>query len=331
MTSMGDVVHALPAITEALSMLPNITFDWVVEEGFSEIPCWHLGVSRVIPIALRRWRKNPIKAFYSGECKIFFRSLRAQKYDVVIDAQGLLKSAVISYIARGKRYGLNRKSAKEGLASWFYHVSQEVSWNLHAIERIRQLFGLSLQYSVPATRGKYNLNKQLFLIQKFTKVPYVVFVHGASRTNKLWVEEYWCQLAEKVISLGMQVFFPWGGDLERQRADRLVININHRSKSSNQGKAIVLEKSTLTQIAQLFVGAKAVVSIDTGLSHIAAALDIPLVSMYSVTNPESVGAYGTNVVNLTPSQLLKSEKIMSVVTTQQVWESLHPLLTGPKS
>ena len=129
----------------------------------------------------------------------------------------------------------------------------------------------------------------------------------------------------------MQVFFPWGGDLERQRADRLVININHRSKSSNQGKAIVLEKSTLTQIAQLFVGAKAVVSIDTGLSHIAAALDIPLVSMYSVTNPESVGAYGTNVVNLTPSQLLKSEKIMSVVTTQQVWESLHPLLTGPKS
>ena len=331
MTSMGDVVHALPAITDALSILPNITLDWVVEEGFSEIPHWHLGVSRVIPIALRRWRKNPIKAFYSGECKKFYRSLRAEKYDVVIDAQGLLKSAVVSYIARGKRYGLNRQSAKEGLVSWFYNVSQEVSWNLHAIERIRQLFGLSLQYSVPATRGEYNLNKLLFSMQKYSKIPYVVFVHSASRANKLWVEEYWCQLAEKVISLGVQVFFPWGGDLERKRADRLVINIDKRAKSINKGKAIVLDKLTLTQIAQVFVGAEAVISVDTGLSHIAAALDIPLVSMYSVTNPESVGAYGNNVVNLISNQLLKSNKNMPVITPQQVWQKLYPFLSGIKS
>jgi heptosyltransferase-1 len=119
-SSMGDVIHALPALTDAMRAIPGIRFDWVVEEAFQEIPAWHPAVDRVIPVALRRWRKKPLKALISGEWRRFKRALRERQYDLVLDSQGLMKSAWLAQKARGPRAGFDKKSAREPLASWFY-------------------------------------------------------------------------------------------------------------------------------------------------------------------------------------------------------------------
>ncbi len=136
-SSLGDVIHTLPALTDAEKAIPGIQFDWVTEEAFTEIPAWHSAVNKVIPVALRRWKKNIFKMFFSKEYKNFKDELKSEKYDLVIDAQGLLKSGFICSLTRGKVVGLAKNSVREKAAAWFYDESYEVSWRQHAVERTR--------------------------------------------------------------------------------------------------------------------------------------------------------------------------------------------------
>ena len=152
---MGDVIHTLPALTDAQRAIPGIRFDWVVEEGFAEIPTWHPAVDQVIPLALRRWRKNLRAAWRSGEFGAFRQRLREGQYDLCIDAQGLLKSAVFSPYVNAPVAGLDRASAREPLASLFYQHRFSVAWRQHAVERVRQLFAHSLGYTLPDGLGEW--------------------------------------------------------------------------------------------------------------------------------------------------------------------------------
>ena len=104
MSSLGDVIHTLPALTDAAAAIPGITFDWVVEEGFAEIPAWHPAVDTVIPIALRRWRKHPWRDFRGPQWRACRQALRRQHYDAVIDAQGLLKSVFVARLVKAHVY-----------------------------------------------------------------------------------------------------------------------------------------------------------------------------------------------------------------------------------
>ena len=131
-SSLGDVIHALPALTDAARAIPGITFDWVVEEGFAEIPTWHPSVGNVIPVAIRRWRKNLWETIKSGEWRRFKQRLRAEKYDLVIDAQGLLKSALLTRYVKAPVAGFDRDSAREPLASRFYQRRLAVARGQHA-------------------------------------------------------------------------------------------------------------------------------------------------------------------------------------------------------
>ena len=150
-SSMGDVLHTLPALTDALQAIPDIRFDWVVEEGFSQIPTWHPAVDRVIPVAIRRWRKNWFGNDTRQQRCDFKRTLQERRYDVVIDAQGLIKSAaLITRIAKGNKHGPDCKSAREPFASWFYNVRHEIDKQQHAVERTRELFAKSLGYDKPS-------------------------------------------------------------------------------------------------------------------------------------------------------------------------------------
>lgn len=90
-SSMGDVIHTLPALTDAQQAIPGLCVDWVVEEGFAQIPSWHSAVDRVIPIAIRRWRKNLLSAQTRQEWRSFKQRLHQERYDAVIDAQDYLK------------------------------------------------------------------------------------------------------------------------------------------------------------------------------------------------------------------------------------------------
>jgi len=177
-SSLGDVVHTLPALTDAARAIPGIRFDWVVEEGFAEIPAWHPAVSQVLPVAIRRWRKHPLRTWRSGEWARFKQRLRETRYDLVIDAQGLLKSAWLTRYVSAPVAGLDRDSAREPLASRFYDRRYAVAKDQHALERVRQLFAKALGYTLPPGTGDYGLNRAAMM--DAAAQPYLLFLHGTT-------------------------------------------------------------------------------------------------------------------------------------------------------
>ena len=280
-SSLGDVIHTLPAVTDAAHAIPGIRFDWVVEEGFAEIPSWHPAVDQVIPVAIRRWRKNLWQTVKSGEWKAFKQRLRARKYDLVIDAQGLVKSAWLTRYVKAPVAGLDRYSAREGWASRFYDRRLSVAVGQHAVERVRQLFALALAYDLPEGIGQYGL--ALDRLQLPPASPYVVFLHGTTWATKHWPEAYWRELAERLGRRNLQVRLPWGNPAEKARAERIAQGLNNCE---------VLPRLNLAGVARVLAAAKACVAVDTGLGHLAAALDVPTISLFGPTNPGLTGAYG---------------------------------------
>lgn len=284
-SSMGDVIHTLPALTDAQKAIPDIQFDWVVEENFAEIPRWHSAVNRVIPVAIRRWRKHLFSAQTWREWQQFHSELKAEKYDAVIDAQGLIKSAVlVTKLAQGVKYGYDKHSAREGVSSLFYDKTFDIPYQQHAVERIRTLFSMALGYERPQDIGDYGIASH-FAKKSANSTAYIVAIHATTREDKHWKESYWTELLQELSMRELEVRLSWGNEAEKSRAERLA------KISSN---VVVLPKMSLSALAEQLAGAKAVVSVDTGLSHLTAALDKPNVILYGATDPKLIGAYGKN-------------------------------------
>lgn len=307
-SSMGDVIHTLPALTDAQKAIPSLSIDWVVEENFAEIPRWHSAVNRVIPIALRRWRKSPFSIQTRNEWKNYRTLLQAENYDAVIDAQGLIKSALFATrFAQGVKHGYDRQSIREPLASFFYDKKYAISYQQHAVERIRQLFAQSLGYELPQVQGDYGIARH-FLHQTSEK-NYVVFIHSTTRADKHWEESEWKKLIEKITALSdCEIHLPWGNEQEKARAERL---------TQAHSNVIVLPKLTLTELAKQLANAKAVVSVDTGLAHLTAALDKPNITLYGATDPKLIGCYGKNQYYLSASSMkeISAEQVSSQLLT----------------
>ncbi|HCM9484976.1 lipopolysaccharide heptosyltransferase RfaC [Enterobacter kobei] len=285
-SSMGDVLHTLPALTDAMQAIPGIRFDWVVEEGFAQIPTWHEAVDRVIPVAIRRWRKawfsTPIKA----ERTAFREAVQAQRYDAIIDAQGLVKSAaLVTRLAHGVKHGMDWHSAREPLASLFYNRRHRIAKQQHAVERTRELFAKSLGYVKPESQGDYAIAQHFLRNTDPCTKPYLVFLHATTRDDKHWPETHWRRLIELMQPTGIHIKLPWGAEHERQRAERLASGFSHVE---------VLPRLTLAQVAAELAGANAVVSVDTGLSHLTAALARPNITIFGPTDPGLIGGYGKN-------------------------------------
>jgi heptosyltransferase-1 len=287
-SSMGDVIHTLPALTDAGKAIPGITFDWLVEENFAEIPRWHPLVNKVIPVAWRRWRKKIFSAATRAEWKDFFINLRANQYDLVIDAQGLVKSAFFSRLAKGRKVGYGWRSARESLASLLYRRKYTVARGQHAITRTRQLFSQALGYALPDTIPDYGIDRQRFVANAAAE-PYLVFLHATTWDTKHWPEIYWMELAQRANQAGYCVKLPWGNPAEHERAQRIAASCE---------RSEVLPRLDLMGVARVLAGAKAIVAVDTGLGHLSAALAVPTVSLYGPTNPVLSGALGKSQVHL---------------------------------
>ena len=285
-SSMGDVLHTLPALTDAMHAIPGIRFDWAVEENFAQIPGWHPAVDKVLPVAIRRWRKHWFGSQQREERVLFKRELQSRQYDIVIDAQGLIKSAaLVTRLSKGMKHGQDSRSAREPFASWWYDIRHEVSKKQHAVERTRELFAKSLGYEKPQTQGDYAIAGHFSTIATDEAAPYLIFLHATTRDNKHWPEDHWRGLIELVQPMGLRVKLPWGAEHEHQRAQRLAEGFDYVE---------VLPKLSLEAVAQQLAGACAVVSVDTGLSHLTAALDRPNITLYGPTDPGLIGGYGKN-------------------------------------
>jgi heptosyltransferase-1 len=287
-SSLGDVVHALPAVTDAARARPGIRFDWVVEEAFAEIPRWHAAVDRVVPVGLRRWRKAPRRTATARSAGAFVRGMRARRYDAVIDAQGLYKSAVMAALARGPVHGLGFGSAREPAAAALYGRRHAVPRDRHAVERVRRLFALALGYAVPAGPPDFGL-ADAALPPPRVAGPYVVFLHGTVWPTKRWPMDRWRALAQAVGRAGRRAVLPWNAAEDRARAEAIAQGLGH---------VRAVETPTLSDAAGLIRGAEGVAAVDTGLGHLAAALGVPTATLYGPTSPSLVGTVGPRAAHL---------------------------------
>jgi heptosyltransferase-1 len=279
-SSLGDVVHNCPAASDIARCVPGAIIDWVVEEPFDEIVALHRSVRRVIPVAVRRWRGGLLSADTWAELGRFRRELRGERYDFVIDSQGLVKSALIGALARGRKHGFDRGSARERFAAHFYGTQHAVPVALHAVERNRRIAAAALGYALEGACD-YGLRAAADLPVE-VRVPFALLLTMTSREDKLWPEANWRLLGSALESRGMQILLPWGTEEEKRRCERIAASVRG---------AMVPRRMTLTELARLAGKARCVVGVDTGLAHLAAALDVPVVGLYRGSVPALTGLY----------------------------------------
>lgn len=279
-SSMGDVVHTLPAISDAVAMVQNLKIDWLVEESFSPIARLHPAINRVITVSVRRWRKQPLKALLSGEIRKAIHEIRKYRYDYIVDAQGLLKSAILARLARGSCYGYNKKSIREPLASYFYQHKVNVSFNEHAITRIRQLLANVLHYEMTKLPLKYG-SEQVNPVRAHDA--YILFIPATTWDSKHWPLQRWQQLAQLITHDGLKIKVSWGNKYEAELAQQICNN------NPNVSLCAPLDISGMTQV---IANASAVVAVDTGFAHLSEAFDRPMVSIYGPTSPVQHGPLG---------------------------------------
>ena len=289
-SSLGDVLHNLPVVSDIVRHHPTAQIDWIVEESYAALPGLHPAVSEVIPVAVRRWRGKLLQPATWREISAFRRTLAARNYDVAIDTQGLLKSALLMSGARGLRCGFDRNSAREPLAASLYQRTFPVATEQHAVERNRQLAALVLGY---ALEGPADFGIQPPTIKRpdwLAQCHYAVLLHSTSRADKLWSEANWIALGRFLHDKNIRCILPWGSAAEQARSMRLADAIPD---------AVSPPRLNLNDAAALLGGARAVIGVDTGLAHLAAALGVPTIGIYTATNPSLTGLYaGRNTFNL---------------------------------
>lgn len=281
-SSMGDVIHTFPAVEDAIRNRPDIDFDWCVEEPFAGIVALHPAIGTIHKVAIRRWRKKPFDGHTWREMAGLRRALRAGNYDLVIDAQGLLKSALVAIQAGAPIAGFDRASAREPSATLFYQRKYAVARDLHAIERTRRLFGLALGYQpdlsalgsgiVPPAGGLAGVEgRTAFLL------------HGTSREDKKWPVEDWIETARELANRQFTPVVTWSNEAEKAVAQAIAGAVP---------RTVLVSKSPLADVAATLGRSTLVIGADTGLTHLAAAFGLPTVAIFLATEPGLTGPRG---------------------------------------
>ena len=278
-SSLGDVIHHMPAVTEARRARPDAPFGWMVEEAFAPLVALHPAVDEVIPVAWRRWRKSLYAPATLSEISAKLGSIRRRRYDEIIDNQGLLRTAAMARVAHGRRHGYDMASVREPLAAMFYDVRHSVSRDLHAVQRNRILTGDALGYR-PEGAPDFGLDRANLATPGDR---YAVLLHATAREEKQWPEGRWIALGNALGRDGLSFVLPWGNEAERERAERIAARIVG---------ARVAARQPLDAVARLLAGASFVVGVDTGLLHLAAALGVPLVAIFTGSDPALTGPVG---------------------------------------
>ena len=281
-SSLGDVIHNLPVVNDICRQFPGAQIDWCVEEIFAAIPALHPRVAQVVRVAVRRWRKQIFCRATWREISAVKQTLTGTPYDLVIDSQGLLKSALLARWADGPLSGYDRESAREPIVTPLYDRWFKVPRDLHAVERNRRLVAAALGYEL---RGEADYG---IAVDKpdFAWLPdqaYCVLLTASSRDDKLWPDAHWQALGKSLAERGYLAVLPAGNARERERAVRIAAAIPG---------AIAAPPMSIPELASLLAGSSACVGVDTGLTHLAVALKVPTIALYTATDPGLTGVLG---------------------------------------
>ena len=333
LSSLGDVVHAMPAVQDLRREFPGMELDWVVERAFASLVQRCAGVGRVIACDLRRWRSAPLGRETRQEWKAFKTELQAQSYDAILDLQGLTKSALVSWLARttpqGRRYGLANQtqgSAFETPARWVADVAIRLEPRVHAVQRSRLLCAQALGYPLPQTLDYGLLPGALAAVPQppigvsvnpfVPRKPFVVLVHGTTREDKQWPVESWIEIGQRLNHAGFSVALAHGNATEKATSEAIAQRLQD---------AWVWPSMGLDALADTMARSAGVVGVDSGLSHIAVALGLPHVQIYNFdtawrTGPQNADAQATHQLSVTGSPCPDVDVVWSA------WERLNTLV-----
>lgn len=280
-SSMGDVIHTFPALEDARRARPDIVFDWCVEEAFAGIVALHPAIRAIRKVAVRRWRKTLWSPAIWREMRELRQTLRDERYDLVLDAQGLLKSALVARLAGAPVAGYDRASAREPVAARFYRYRYTIPRGLHAIERIRRLFGLALGYQADLSK----LDSGIVAPKDGPAMPAraAFLLHGTSREDKKWPAADWIAVARLLAAKGFSPVTTWSNPAENVVAEAIVAAVP---------QTLLVAKSPLAEIAGRIGRSDLVIGADTGLTHLAAAFGLPTVAVFLTTEPGLTGPRG---------------------------------------
>ena len=295
LSSLGDVLHTLPSVHDIHQALPQAQIDWVVEGAFAGILRRCQGVNRVITCDLRRWRKAPLSSDTRRAWRACKAALQQESYDAVIDLQGLTKSAWVAWMARlapgGKRFAMANRtdgSSYEAPTRWVADVAIRLEPHLHAVQRARVVCAQALGYALPenaASAPSFGLlagvNASSLAIDNAAKndaltKPVVVFAHGSSRDDKLWPVGHWVELGRRLNAQGFGVALAHGSEAEEQRSQAIADQLTRQGVH-----AVVWPRLGLDALTDALAASAGVIGVDSGLSHIAVALDVPHVQIYN--------------------------------------------------
>jgi len=279
----------MPAVSDLRERHPSAHVAWAVEAPYAELVRLHPGVDEALPVALRALRRTPLKAHAWRDIRAAKGTLARGRWDYVVDAQGLIKSACVARWARAPVFGMDKRSAREPLAARFYDVRVAVPRGLHAVVRNRRLLGDVFGYGA-GSPPHYGLRTPAATPAWVPAHPYVVLLHAASRATKRWPDERWIGLGQALAAHGYAIVFPGGTPAERADAARLAAGVG--------AAAVAAPAMALAEAAALIGHAAGVVGVDTGLTHLAVALGVPTVGIYCSTSPGLTGLHGANAVNL---------------------------------
>lgn len=274
LSSLGDVVHAMPVVHDIRAAHPDASIDWVVEPGFAPLLRRMRGLAEVIECPLRQWTQ----AWWTGAVRREVRELRTRlrrhRYDAILDLQGLTKSAVVARLAHGVRYGLANRTegaSYEWPARWLVDHALRIEPHIHALDRARELAARAIGYRAlgPPDFGLRRSPQAL----PDGGAPTLLFVHGSSRDDKLWPEGDWIALGRHVIAEGWRVALPQAGAVEQARASRLQAALGPQAQ--------VWPALDLGAVVDRMQAVQGAIGVDSGLSHIAVALGLPHVQLYN--------------------------------------------------
>ena len=318
LSSLGDVVHAMPAVQDIRRAFPQAQIDWVVEKGFAPLVQRCEGVHRVIPCELRRWRKAPFSALTREAWKTFKTELQAEAYDAVIDLQGLTKSALVAWLARlapgGMRYALANRTEGSGYEAptrWVADIAVRIAPHVHAVQRSRELCARALAYALPMAEV-YGLHPQAaserVAVGMIAVRPVVALVHGTSRADKQWPVDHWLALAQRLDAEGHDVALLHGTDEEERRSHLM---------AQQMPNAVVWPRLALDALTDALAGSAGVIGVDSGLSHIAVALDLPHVQLYNFDT-----AWRTGPVDRARQRCVYAQPAPAVDAVWAVWRDV---------
>jgi heptosyltransferase-1 len=310
-SSMGDVVHALPAVSDMLRAVPGLQLDWLVEAPFAPIPKMHPGIQRVLPMAWRKWRSRLLSRSTWNAIAALRVELKQVPYDLVLDLQGLLKSVLWARQARGPIAGYDRHSIRDPAAPFFYDRQAAVSLGLHAVDRCRRLAAIHMGYALPTTPPEFGLQPPpLSWAPRHGPQRYAVLIPNASREEKLWPERRWVAVGQRLRSEGWLPVVLWGSAAEQTLAERIAAGCAGE----------VPPFLRVGEVAALLAGAQQVVGLDTGFTHIAAALGRPTLGIYCDHEPGLAGLVGSgsNVVGSLggKGQVPTQNEVMAMLESQ---------------